>query len=157
MASIVPVVVLVGSAECISQLSLQIPVTFKFAFHEASLERLITAHVPLSIICLPKYFVILLQSVDDELLTLLSDHHRVHKIHGQEAFSDASDHCKLHRVVLGHGQQFVLDLTQDIVDFFATAGRKQEVLERLELASIYYRQGRILKEWVMSFMKVETS
>ena len=157
MASIAPVVVLFGSAECISQLNLRIPVTFKLAFDEASLERLITADVSLSVICLPRYFVILLQSVDDELLEVLSNHHRVHKIYGEVAFSDASDHPKLHQVVLEHGQQFVLDLTQDIVDFFATAGRKQEVLERLELASIYYRQGRILKEWAMSFMKVEAS
>ena len=155
MASVAPIIILFGSSECISELSLRIPVTFKFAFHQASLTKLITANQTTA--CLPRYFVVLLQPIDDDLLELLRGHHRVRGIYGQQPFADSSAHCKLHRVISEHRQQFVLDLTQDIVDFFAKEGEKQASLERIDLASIYYRQGRTLNEWVMSFSRVEKS
>jgi hypothetical protein len=155
MASFEPVVVLFGSSKSISTISLRLPVSFVFATDEAALEELITVDPKLSEICLQRYFVVLLESINDDVLEGLQTNHRVQAIYSREALPGFSDHPKLHRIINKQSQQFTLDLTTDIVQFFTVEGEKQAKLERLNLTRIYYRQARLLKEWAMSFIKVE--
>jgi hypothetical protein len=152
MTSFEPVVVLFGSSRSISTISFRLPVSFVFAIDEASLEELITIDPQLSDTCLQRYFVVLLESVNDNVLEHLQTNHRVQAIYSRNAVTYLPNHPKLHRII---NKQFTLDLTTDIVHFFTIEGEKQAKLEQLNLTRIYYRQARLLKEWAMSFIKVE--
>jgi hypothetical protein len=154
MASFEPVVVLFGSSKSISTINFRLPVSFVLAIDEASLEELISADPELSDPCLQRYFVILLQSVKDDVFEHLQANHRVQVIYTREALTCAFNQLKPHRIINKQLQQFTLDLTIDIVQFLTIEGKKQAKLERLHLTRIYYRQARLLKEWAMSFVKV---
>jgi hypothetical protein len=154
MASFEPVVVLYGSSKRNSTINLRLPVSFVLANDEETLEDLTTSDPQLSNTCLQRYFVILLEAVSDEVLEHLQINHRVQVIYSQDVSDCASSRPKLHRLINKQLQQFTLDLTADIVQFFTTEGEKQTKLERLDLVKIYYRQARLLKEWAMSFVKV---
>jgi hypothetical protein len=149
MASFEPVVVLFGSSKSISTINLRLPVSFVFAIDEVSLEELISVDP-----CLQRYFVILLQSVKDDIFERLQANHHVQVIYTREALPCAFNQTKLHRIINKQLQQFTLDLTSDIVQFLTMEGEKQVKLERSHLTRIYYRQARFLKEWAMSFVKV---
>ena len=154
MASFDPVVVLFGSSKSLSTLSLRLPVTFVFAPDELSLEELTTFTPPLSETCLERYFVILLESISDDVLDRLQNNHRIEVIYSRDILSCNSSQPKLQRVINKQLQQFTLDLTADIVRFYKNEGEKQKTLERFNLVNTYYRQARSLKEWAMSFAKV---
>jgi hypothetical protein len=154
MVSFEPVVALFGSGKTISTINIRIPVSIVFAIDEASLEGLITVDSSVSDPCLQRYFVILLETISDELLERLQTNHRVQVIYSREALTRASSHPKLLRIINKQVQRFTLDLTADIVRFYTIEGEKQAKLERLNLVRIYYRQARLLKEWAMSFVKV---
>jgi hypothetical protein len=155
MASVQPVVVLFGSSKSISTINLRLPVSFVFAIDEVSLESIITVDPRLSDTYLQRYFVILLESISNEVYERLQINHRVQVIYSREDLTFCvSNQTKLHRIMNKQLQQFTLDLTADIVYFFTIEGEKQAKLERLHLARIYYRQARLMKEWAMSFVKV---
>ncbi|CAF2537696.1 unnamed protein product [Rotaria sp. Silwood2] len=155
MASFEPVVVLFGSSKSISTINLRLPVSFIFAIDETSLEELITVDPPLSTTILQRYFIILLESISSNVHERLQTNHRVQAIYSRDIFTGASSHSKLSRIINKQLQQFTLDLTADIVHFFTIEGEKQAKLERLNLARVYYRQARLLKEWAMSFARAE--
>ncbi len=115
MASFEPIVVLYGSSKSISTIHLRLPVSFVFTIDEASLEDLITADSQLSDTCLQRYFVILLESVSDDVLEHLHTNHRVQVIYSRDVLTCSSGHLKLHRIINKQLQQFTLDLTGDIV------------------------------------------
>jgi hypothetical protein len=154
MASFEPVVVLYGSSKSISTINFRLPVSFVIATDEAALKGLITIDPQLSDTCLQRYFVVLLESINDAVLEGLQTNHRVQVIYSREPLTYVSNHPKLHRIINKQLQQFTLDLTADIVHFFTVEGEKQAKIERLHLTRIYYRQARLLKEWAMSFVKV---
>ena len=154
MASFEPVVVLFGSTKNFSAINFRLPVSFVLAADEDSLEELISTDSRLHESCLQRYFLILLQTITKEVLERLQNNHRVQVIYTREPLTQASQSSKLHRTINKQLQQFTLNLTADIVQFFTTEGAKQAELERVHLTSIYYRQARLLKEWAMSFAKV---
>lgn len=154
MASFEPVVMLFGSGRSISAINFRLPVSFVLATDEILLEELITIDPQLSDRCLQRYFVILLESVKNDVFERLQTNHRVQVIYNRETLTYESNHSKLHRIINKQLQQFTLDLTADIVHFLTIEGEKQAKVERLNLTRIYYRQARLLKEWAMSFVKV---
>ena len=157
MAAFEPVVVLFGSTKNFSTINFRLPVSFVFAADEDSLEELISTDSQLHNPCLQRYFLILLQAVTNDVFEQLQNNHRVQVIYTREPLTSTSQPSKLHRIINKQLQQFTLDLTADIVQFFTTEGAKQAKLERLHLTGIYYRQARLLKEWAMSFAKVGTT
>ncbi|CAF0978985.1 unnamed protein product [Rotaria sp. Silwood1] len=156
MASFEPIVVLFGSSKSISTINLRLPVSFIFAINETSLEELITIDPPLSSTTLQRYFIILLESISNDVLERLQTNHRVQAIYSRDILTCISNHSKLPRIMNKQLQQFTLDLTADIVNFFTIEGEKQAKLERLNLVRVYFRQARMLKEWAMSFAKAES-
>lgn len=142
MTSFEPVIVLYGSSKCISNIRLRIPITFLIATNEILLEELLTTNSNLNETCVQRYFVVLLESIDKELIERLQTNHRIQKIYSRELIHE-------------NLQQFTLVLTADIVRFFTIEGEKQAKIERVNLANIYYRQARLLKEWAMSFVQAQ--
>ncbi|CAF1089465.1 unnamed protein product [Adineta steineri] len=155
MAYCEPIVVLYGQSKSISTINLRLPVSFVLATDEIILEDLINSDAQSSDTCLQRYFIILLESINDNVLEHLQTNHRVQVIYSREILTCTSDRSKLHRIINKQMQQFTLDLTADIVHFLTSEGEKQAKLERLDLVKIYYRQARLLKEWAMSFIKAE--
>lgn len=155
MASFEPVMVLYGSSKSISSIRLRTPVTFIVATDEVVLEELITTDPDSSETCLQCYFVILFESINDDIIERLQSNHRVQAIYSREELACNSTSPKQHRIIHKNLQQFTLILTADIVRFLTAEGEKQARLERLPLTRIYYRQARLLKEWAMSFAKAE--
>ncbi|CAF0838365.1 unnamed protein product [Rotaria sordida] len=155
MAYFDPVIVLFGSSKSISTINLRLPVSFVFAIDETSLEELVTVDPPLASTTLRRYFIILLESISNDVFERLQTNHRVQIIYSRDMLTYVSSHSKLPRIINKQSQQFTLDLTADIVHFFTIEGEKQEKLERLNLVRLYYRQARLLKEWAMSFAKAE--
>lgn len=154
MASFEPVVVLFGSHKNLSIVHFRLPVSFVFAVDVDSLEELISIDSQLHHSCLQRYFLILLETIADEVFERLQNNHRVQAIYTREPLTHASESSKPHRIIHKQLQQFTLDLTADIVHFFTNEGAKQAKLERVNLTDIYYRQARLLKEWAMSFARV---
>ena len=152
MVSYEPIIVLFGSSERINAVSLRLPVSFLLALDTAALDRLVNTESELTDGCLQRYFVVLLDAIDDDRLMNLQKNHRVSAIYTEHE----QNNMKLTKVlVLPIGfQQLALTLTFGIVQFLTDEGKKQLKLERLSLVKIYYRQARQLKEWAMSFVKV---
>ena len=92
--------------------------------------------------------------MSDNVFEHLQANHRVQVIYSRDVLTCSSYYSKPHRMINKQLQQFTVDLTGDIVNFFTIEGEKQTKLERLDLVKIYYRQARLLKEWAMSFVKV---
>ena len=154
MASFEPVVVLFGSHKNLSIVNFRLPVSFVFAVDEDSLEELISTDPQLHNSCLQRYFLILLETIADEVFERLQNNHRIQVIYTREPLTHVSEFSKPHRIMHKQLQQFTLDLTADVVQFFTNEGAKQAKLERINLTDIYYRQARLLKEWAMSFVRV---
>ncbi|CAF2108189.1 unnamed protein product [Rotaria magnacalcarata] len=155
MACFEPVVVVFGSTKTISTLSLRLPVSFSLAINEESLEDLITIDPPLSSKDLKRYFVVLLEPISNDVLERLQINHRIQAVYSRDNLTCESTHKKRPQIMNKQLQQFTLDLTADIVQFFKTESEKQTKLERLHLVRVYYRQARLLKEWAMSFAKAD--
>ena len=149
-----PVVLFFASPHDLSTINFRLPVTFVFAIDENSLEKRVSFDPPLYEPCLQRYFVIIFQAVENEVLERLQNNHRVQVIFTQEPLTYTSQSIKPHRIINKQLQQFTLDLTADITHFLTVEREKQAKLERLHLTGIYYRQTRLLKEWAMSFAKV---
>ena len=155
MTSFEPIVVVFCSIHDLSTVDFRLPVSFVFAIDEDSLEKHVSTNPQLYEPSLQRYFVILLQAINDDVLKRLQTNHRVQSIYMRGSFTHRGQSVKPLRSVNQHMQQFILDLTADIAHFFKVEGEKQVKLERLHLTRIYYRQVRLLKEWAMSFAKVE--
>ena len=154
MTSFEPIVVVYGSCASIASVNLRFPVSFLLAFDATSLENIVNAAPEISDTCLNRYYVILLDTIDNDLLTHLVSNHRVLAIYRRDIISDTSQD-QLNQMANSF-RQLTLDLTSDIVSFLTSEGQKQIQLERISLVKIYYQQARILKEWAMSFYKVES-
>ena len=153
MTSFEPVVLLFGSSRKISAARLRLPVPVLFAFDVESLEELVNASAQLTDISLPRYFVVLLDAIEEEVLTRLRTNHRVIALYTPERLSP-KDQEQINRLTHS-ARQLTLDLTNDIVLFLQAEGQKQLSLEHVALVKIYYQQARALKEWVMSSIKVQ--
>lgn len=149
MVSFEPVVVLFGTMKTLSTIHFRLPVSFVFALDENDLEELICSDCQLHDSYLRRYFVILFQTVTNQVFEHLQNNHRVQMIYTRQPL-------EFHRIINKQLQQFTLDLTEDIVTFLTIEGTKQMKLERTHLTDIYYRQARLLKEWAMSFAQVIT-
>lgn len=152
MASFEPVVVVFGSSKTITALTLRLPVSVLFALDVASLEQIVGAAPRIDEACLSRFFVILLESIDEHFMTSLMANHRVKAI-----FKKYQPHCVSSSPVnqmKDSVRKLTIDLTNDIVKFLTSEGEKQLKLERISLVKVYYQQARILKQWVMSFFKV---
>jgi hypothetical protein len=154
MSSFEPVIIIYGSPTSISTANLRLPVSSLFAFDSTSLEQIVNVSPQLSNPCLHRYFVILLQSIDKEILTRLNSNHRIISIYNRETINDYTQQ-ELNRMTNSF-RQLTLDLSNDIIQFLTTEGEKQIKLERLHLVKIYYQQARILKEWIMASFKVKS-
>src|ERR1700722_4363463 len=137
MASFEPIVVLFGSNEIIATIKLKLPVSFTFAIDESSLERLVTVDPKPSDTSLPRFFILLFNSIDKDLLDRLQANHRVQAIYSRDKL-DTINQQKL-RQIRKNTQQFTLNLTGDIVRFLKEQGEKQSKLERISLVKAYYR------------------
>ncbi len=153
MSSFEPIVLIYGSPLVVSSSNLRLPVSSLFAFDEISLEQIVNVSPLLCQPCLNRYFVILLESIDKDLLKSLYSNHRVISIYDKETICDNSQD-QLNRMTNSF-KQLTLDLSNDIVRFLTSEGEKQLKLERIDLVKIYYQQARILKEWIMAFLKVK--
>ena len=154
MVSYEPVVVLFGSCEKINAANLRLPVSFLLALDTATLDRLVNTTSELTDGCLQRYFVVLLDTIDDDRLMNLQKNHRVLMVYSEHAQNNA-ELTKVHVLPIAF-QQLVLTLTFGIAQFLTNEGKKQLALEQTSLVKIYYRQARQLKEWAMSFVKVRT-
>ncbi|CAF1230623.1 unnamed protein product [Adineta ricciae] len=141
MAYFEPTVVIFGSPQTISTISLRVPVQLLFIFDEAALEQLIRTNPKLDESCLQRYFIALFDPLSENLMRQVNDNHRVVAVY------EKTQYCLL--------RQFTLDLTNDIVRFLTAEGEKQIRLERIPLAKVYYQEARTLKEWAMSLFKAE--
>jgi hypothetical protein len=153
MASFEPIVVTFGSPTSVATANLRLPVSSLFAFDVKSLEQIVSVSPQLSDPCLHRYFVILLESIDKDLLTRLESNHRVVSVYNQETMCDNTQN-QLNQM-MNSFRQLTLDLSSDIVRFLTSEGEKQIKLERMHLVKIYYQQARVLKEWIMAFFKVK--
>ncbi|CAF1223722.1 unnamed protein product [Rotaria sp. Silwood1] len=155
MASFELIVIIFGSSKSISTVNLRLPISFTLAIDETSLISSITVDSQTFDTCLHRYFVVLLDTISDELFDRLQINHQVQAIYSQNNFVNATERHKLRRFINKQWQQLSLDLTSDIVYFLTVEGEKQAKLEQIPLAQVYYRQARLLKEWAMSFVKAE--
>jgi hypothetical protein len=153
MASFEPIVVIYGSTTTVAAANLRLPVSFLFAFDVTSLEKIVSTSTQLTDSCLHRYFVVLLDTIEENLLMCLKGNHRVVAVYNQDVICDNSlDQLNRMSNTL---RQLTLDLSSDIIHFLTSEGQKQVKLERMALVKIYYQQARILKEWVMSSFKVK--
>ncbi|CAF3537887.1 unnamed protein product [Rotaria sp. Silwood1] len=77
MSSFEPIVVVFGSCKSTAAVNLRLPVSLLFAFDATSLEELVSVTPQIADTCLSRFFIILLDSIDDDLLTRLKENHRV--------------------------------------------------------------------------------
>lgn len=77
MSSFEPIVLIFGSPQCIGSAHLRLPVSSSFAFDVKVLEDILNVSPPLSNPSLNRYFIILLQAIDEDLLSRLKCNHRV--------------------------------------------------------------------------------
>ncbi|CAF1164795.1 unnamed protein product [Rotaria sordida] len=153
MASFEPIVVIFGSSKSIAAVNLRLPVSILFAFDATSLEELVSVTPQIPDTCLSRFFVILLDPIDDNLLARLKENHRVKGIYKRESMDSTSP--KQMNQMTNSFKQVTLDLSNDIVRFLTSEGEKQIKLEQMSLVKIYYQQARVLQQWVMSFFKAE--
>ncbi|CAF3544687.1 unnamed protein product [Rotaria socialis] len=153
MASFEPIIVIFGSSKSIASTNLRLPVSLLFAFDVKSLEEIVNASSKLTDTCLSRFFIILLDCIDEDLLIRLHANHRVQSIYKHCITSSASQQ-QINRMTNSF-RQLTLDLSNDIVYFLTAEGEKQITLEQISLVKIYYQQARILKQWIMSFFKAE--
>lgn len=154
MASFEPIVLVFGSNRSIAAARLRLPVPLAFAFDTDSLEEQVNVAAELTDISLPRYFVVLLDAVEEDLLMRLKANHRVLAVYTPERLC-ANDQEQANRMT--HSiRQLTLDVTSDIVCFLTMEGQKQLTVERISLVRIYYQQARVLKEWAMSSIKVKS-
>ena len=146
-----PTIILYGSSEIIANTNLAFPVKTQFVYNEASLEQLIKTDLPCDVSCRPRYFLVLLESIDYHLLKFMYYNHRIEVIYSRKPqwIND-----KVIRLINNHTSQFMLDLTDDICRFLKNESDKQVKLENIPLGEIYCRKARVLKEWAMSSVKV---
>lgn len=152
MSSFEPVIILYGSPKIIATVNIKLPVSSLFAFDINALESHIKIPSQLSETCLKRYFIILFESIDNDLLKYLQLNHRVISIYHRDSISNYNQN-ELNQM-LNTYQQLTLDVTHDIIRFLTLEGEKQYKLDRIHLVKIYYQHARVLKEWVMSSFKV---
>ncbi len=153
MSSFEPIVLIYGSPQSVASANLRLPVSSLFAFDIKSFENILKTPSQLTNPCLYRYFIILLESIDQDLLLSLHSNHRIISIHHGDKILSNSDQDGINRM-RNSFRQITLDLTNDIIRFLTFEGQKQLKLERISLVKIYYQQARILKEWSMSLFKV---
>jgi hypothetical protein len=153
MSSFEPIVLIYGSPESISSVNLRLPVSSLFAFDIKSFENILNTPSQLTNPCLYRYFIILLESIDQDLFLSLQSNPRIISIYDREKIISDSNQDEINRMKNSF-RQITLDITNDIIRFLTFEGKKQMKLERLSLVKIYYQQARILKEWSMSLFKV---
>ena len=154
MASFEPTVVIFGSSESIAAANLRLPVSLWFAFDVTSLEQLVNVTPKISDTCLPRYFVVLLDSVDEAVLARLETNHRVVAIYRRHLICESTQ--QQISQMTNSFRQMTLDVSSDIIRFLTVEGEKQMKLERMFLVKIYYQQARVLKQWTMSLFKVKS-
>ena len=145
MSSFEPTIIIFGSTQTISRINIRLPVSTLFAFDIQSLENIVHRNVDLSQSSLQRYFILLLQSIDDNLFQSLENNHRIISIYHLYSHQDQ---------IKNSFEQLTLDLTNDISRFLINQANKQIQLERLSLVKVYYQQVRVLKDWAMSLFKV---
>ena len=153
MSSFEPTIILYGSPTIISTINIRLPVPLLFAFDLTSLEQIVNVSIKLSQSCLQRYFIILFETIDNQMLTSLKSNHRVISVYHRETIHDYSQE-ELNRMI-DSVRQLTLDVSNDIVQFLTSEGEKQLKLERLDLVKIYYQQARVIKEWMMAFFRVK--
>lgn len=152
MSSFEPVIILYGSPQIIENINIKLPVSSVFAFNIKSLENHINHSTKLSEPCLKRYFIILFEIIDRNLLKSIELNHRVICIYHQESTIYYNQN-ELNQMI-NSTQQITLDVTHDIIRFLTSEGDKQYKLEQINLIKVYYQHARALKEWVMSSFKV---
>ena len=154
MALLEPIMIVFGSSKTISSVNLRLPISFRFAVDEALLECMVTGDPQSFDTCSQQYFIILLDLISNDFFNHLQTNNRVQAIYSHNTYRNASNQLKLHRIINKQWEQFIFDLTIDIVNFLTNEGKNQEKSEQLPLAQLYCRQARLLKDWAMSFIKV---
>lgn len=154
MSSYEPFIIIFGTSKSILSVNLRLPISFLFAVDESSLEELITTDPPYFNESLRRYFIILLESIDNDFFNHIHNNHRVQIIYSIKDFNDVLQFEKLRCIKNKSWQKITLDLTTDVVHFLTIEGEKQAREEQIHLAQVYYRQARLLKEWAMTFIKV---
>ena len=150
MSSFEATVLIYGSPERISTIHFRLPVPMLFVFDRNSFENLLSRNVDLCQPSLQRYFLLLLQTIDEDLLQSFENNHRIISIHHGEHFFDQNSQERM----TNSFEQMTLDLTDDIIRFLILQGKKQLKLERISLVKIYYQQARVIKDWAMSLFKV---
>jgi hypothetical protein len=153
MASFEPVVLVFGSNKSIAAARLRLPVPFVFAFDTDSLEEQVNVAAQLTDISLPRYFVVLLDAIEEALLIRLNANHRVITVYTPDRMC-ANDQEQANRMTHSF-RQLTLDVANDIVCFLTAEGHRQLALERIPLVKVYFQQVRVLKEWAMTSVKVK--
>ena len=155
MASFEPTILIFGSVNQIAAASTQfrLPISFSFAFDVKTLEELINVSPALTDIQLNRFFIVLLEPVQNEIAVELEKNHRVVSVYYSDRFLRRSQ-SEINRRTNSF-RQLSLDVTKDIIQFFTVEGQKQVKFERTALASIYFKQARVLREWAMSSFRAE--
>lgn len=153
MASFEPIILIFGCSSSIAEINIRLPVSISFVFDVKSLERLANVTPQINDACLSRFFIILLDSVDDELLNRLKTNHRVQAIYKSNKL-DSPSQQQINRMTNSY-RQLTLDVSHDIMCFLTSEGEKQIKLEQMSQVKIYYQQSRTLKQWMMSFFKVK--
>ncbi|CAF3006292.1 unnamed protein product [Rotaria sp. Silwood2] len=153
MSSFEPVVLIYGSPADILHATLSLPVPSLFAFDLKSLENIVNLSPQMNQLYLHRYFLVLLQSIDDTIFHQLQSNHRIIRIYKKQ--NSIEQNFKELNQMANSFKQLTLDITNDIIQFLTHEGEKQLKLERISLVKIYYQQARILKEWMMTFFKAE--
>lgn len=148
MSSFESTVLLFGSCASLSGLKIRLPVSTMFVFDVESLNKLVEESVDLSESSLPRYFLVLFQSIDEKVVQLIEKNHRFLSIYHFYCHTDWTKNSF---------EQLTLDLTTDIIRFLTNEGKKQIQLERLSLVKMYFHQARVLKDWAMALFKVKCS
>lgn len=149
MGSFEAIVVIYGSPKSISTANLRLSVSSLFAFDVKSLEELINASPQFTNRCLKRYFIILLETIDEDILKNVQLNNGIISIYNKETICDYSQQ-QLNRMK-NSSKQITLDLTNDIIQFLTSQGEKQMKLGKIQLVNIYHQQIRTLKQWIMAF------
>ncbi|UJR07271.1 hypothetical protein I4U23_011559 [Adineta vaga] len=153
MSSFEPIVLIYGSPTDILQATFNFPVPSLFAFDPKSLENIVNVSPQLNESYLRRYFLVLLQSIDELVFHRFESNHRIIKIYKKQ--NSIEQNFEELNQMTNSFKQLTLDITNDIIQFLTREGEKQLKLERISLVKIYYQQVRILKEWMMTFFKAE--
>ncbi|CAF4345059.1 unnamed protein product, partial [Rotaria sordida] len=126
-----PVVLIYGSPADILHATLSLLVPSLFAFDLKSLENIVNLSPQMNQLYLHRYFLVLLQSIDETIFHQLQSNHRIIRIYKKQ--NSIEQNFKELNQMTNSFKQLILDITNDIIQFLTHEGEKQLKLERISL------------------------